>query len=157
MLPEAEYAYKQARQLCKESPEANFRLAQLYMEQNRVDDAVTVLGELLELDPLNRKIADALAQLQAVKGSRSQAVELERAVSNTPRSVTGVIKLAQTYAIAGQHEKIQPLCDKYLAQPDLPAGEMIQIAQFYIQLQRGDLAVRTLEFIVVKHPDDSQS
>ena len=42
MVPQAEYAFKQALNLCPESPEANFRLAQLYIEQGRVDDALAV-------------------------------------------------------------------------------------------------------------------
>src|ERR1700691_2121970 len=39
MVPEAEYALRQAISLCPESPDGNFRLAQLYVELHRYDEA----------------------------------------------------------------------------------------------------------------------
>jgi hypothetical protein len=64
---EAEAAYKQAITLCPASPEANFRLAQLYMEMNRPDDAMATLEQLQKLDPHERKIAAAIEQLRVAK------------------------------------------------------------------------------------------
>src|ERR1017187_9557540 len=40
MVPEAEYAFRQAISLCPESPDGNFRLAQLYVELGQYDDAL---------------------------------------------------------------------------------------------------------------------
>ncbi len=64
---EAEAAYKQAITLCPASPEANFRLAQLYMETGRSDQAIAVLTECQKLDPHNRHISAAIEQLRAAR------------------------------------------------------------------------------------------
>jgi hypothetical protein len=69
LTDEAEYAFKQAIKLDPANPEANFRLAQLYITVNRVDDAIAVLKALQRLDPTEQKIQAALDQLQSLKQS----------------------------------------------------------------------------------------
>ena len=63
---EAEAAYKQAITLCPGSPEASFRLVQLYVEQGRRDEAVAVLEQLQKLDLGNDKIAAAIRQIRSL-------------------------------------------------------------------------------------------
>ena len=70
---ETEAAFKQSIALWPTSPEANFRLAQLYIEQGRIDDAIAVLSTLQQLDPLNSKIAQAIDQLREMKQHKSPA------------------------------------------------------------------------------------
>ena len=157
MIGPAEYAYRQALALCPESPEANFRLAQLYIEQNRVDDALDVLRDLQKRDLLNRKIGDAINQLQNMKQIRGDVQQLEQAHASAPRDVNIVLQLAQTYFKSGQGDKIFPLCDSYLAQTNLGANDMIQIAQIYVSLNQPDRAVATLQMIASRYPQDSQA
>jgi hypothetical protein len=63
----AEAAYVQAIAICPESPEASFRLANLYMRLNRVDKAVETLGKLAERDPFNKQVREALDQFQSIQ------------------------------------------------------------------------------------------
>jgi beta-lactamase regulating signal transducer with metallopeptidase domain/tetratricopeptide (TPR) repeat protein len=70
MTDEAEYAFKQALALGPDSPEANFRLARLYADQNRFDDAITVMKSLQQRDPSNQKVRDAISQLETEKQSK---------------------------------------------------------------------------------------
>jgi tetratricopeptide (TPR) repeat protein len=154
---EAEYAYRQARELCRESPEANFRLAQLYMELNRPDDAVKVLQELQELDPLNNKIGQAIEQIQTIKQARADIGRLETARLAAPADVQVVLQLAQAYGRAGFPDRIPGLCDSYLSLSNLPAGEMIQVAQLYLTVGQPDRAIAALNLILSRHPADSQS
>ena len=157
MTGPAEYAYRQALALCPESPEANFRLAQLYIEQNRVDDALDVLRALQKRDLLNRKIGDAINQLQNMKQLRGDVQQLEQAHAGAPRDVNLVLQLAQTYFKSGQGDKIFPLCDSYLAQTNLGANDMMQIAQVYVSLNQPERAVATLQTIASRYPQDSQA
>ncbi len=157
LMEQAEYAFRQALRLCPESPEANFRLAQLYMEQNRIDDALAVLEALKKLDPLNPKIPSAIQQLQGFRQQRGQLQQLEQAHAAAPRDVRLVMQLAQAYFRTGQADKIPALCDSYLAQPDLSANDMIQVAQIYVTLNQVDRALATLRYITERHPQDSQS
>lgn len=70
----AEAAYMQAIAVCPESPEASFRLANLYMRLNRVDKAVETLSKLAERDPFNKQVREALDQFQSIKNAMTPAV-----------------------------------------------------------------------------------
>jgi len=70
MTDNAEAAYKQALNLCPTSPEANFRLAQLYLEGSRFDDALAVMERLEgQLNPgtEQEKVSQAIRQIQEMK------------------------------------------------------------------------------------------
>jgi len=157
MLDHAEYAYQQARQLCPDSPEANFRLAQLYMEQGRLDDAINVLSELLKRDPLNKKIGDAVKQVRTMREQAVDVARLEQAVTAAPRDPRPVMTLAQAYASIGQAGRIGPLCDAYLAQQDISAIDMIQIAQLFIGLNQIDRALAALNLAISRHPNSAEA
>jgi tetratricopeptide (TPR) repeat protein len=64
LTDEAEAVFKQALELYPASPEANFRLAQLYMDQGHSDKAIRVLERFQKRDPLNDKISAAIQQLR---------------------------------------------------------------------------------------------
>ena len=67
MVPEAEYAFHQAISLCPESPDANFRLAQFYVELGRYDDALAVLEDFTKHDRYNPRIPDFIATVRKLK------------------------------------------------------------------------------------------
>ncbi len=157
LIPQAEYAFKQARALCPDSPEANFRLAQLYMERNRLDDAIAVLTDLQKRDPLNSKITQTIQQLQAVKQGRAEAQQLEHTHTANPRDIGVVLQLAQTYFKIGAVDRIPPLCETFLAQTNLPAGDMMQIAQIYLSLRNLDRGVSVLQLITNRYPREAQA
>jgi tetratricopeptide (TPR) repeat protein len=154
---EAEYAYRQARDLCPESPEANFRLAQLYMELNRPDDAIKVLEELQALDPLNNKIEQAIEQIRMIKQARTDIGRLETARLAAPTDVRLLLQLAQAYGRAGFPDRIPVLCDSFLSLSNLAASDMIQVAQLYLSVGQADRAVNALNLILSRYPEDSQS
>jgi tetratricopeptide (TPR) repeat protein len=157
MVAQAEHAFRQARDLCPESPEANFRLAQLYMELNQLDDAIRVLQDLQKLDPLNQKIGDAINQLQGSKQARSGLQQLEQSVANSPRDINLIGQLASAYFKIGQRDKIIPLCENYLKQPNLSANDMMQIAQMYVSLNQADHAMVALQKIISQYPQEAQA
>ncbi|MGO9246649.1 MAG: protein O-mannosyl-transferase family [Verrucomicrobiia bacterium] len=67
IFPEAEYAFRQAIALCPESPDANFRLAQLYVELGRFDGALAVLKDFAKHDPYNPRIPDFIDTVLTLK------------------------------------------------------------------------------------------
>jgi tetratricopeptide (TPR) repeat protein len=69
---EAEYAFRQACVLCPAGPEANFRLAQFYMEQGRFDEAETQVRRLAKHDPKNKNIQQAIQQIQQARQTRQK-------------------------------------------------------------------------------------
>jgi len=73
MLDKAEYAYKQAIDLYPASPEASFRLANMYLQIGLFDPAITTLKKLQAQDPLNAQIARTIDQFQSFKEQSQQA------------------------------------------------------------------------------------
>jgi tetratricopeptide (TPR) repeat protein len=157
MSTEAIYAFQQALQLCPESPEANFRLAQLYMELGRPEDALSTLQALQKLDPLNSKITQAIQQISGIKQSRQDIPQLEAAHSNNPRDFGLVFQLAQAYNHAGQNDRIGPLLQNYLVQPDVRPDDMLQTAQLVMSMGQADAAVNALQLMVQRFPQDPRS
>jgi tetratricopeptide (TPR) repeat protein len=66
----AEHAFKQAVGLDPKSLEADFRLVQLYAEQNRFDDAITILKSLQQRVPSDQKLQAAITQFEKLKQSK---------------------------------------------------------------------------------------
>jgi tetratricopeptide (TPR) repeat protein len=156
LVVEAEYAYKQALQLCPESPEANFRLAQLYMELSRPDDALATLRALQKLDPLNDKIQTAIQQILNMKQSRQEVGQLESARATNSRDFTLLGQLAQAYSRAGQNDRIAPLLNSYLAQTNVAPDDILQAAQAFMNLGRVDDALATLQLMMRRFPQDAR-
>jgi tetratricopeptide (TPR) repeat protein len=67
LTDEAEAVFKQALALYPDSPEANFRLAQLYADQNRFHDAIALLQSFAQRNPSNEGVADTIRQLENEK------------------------------------------------------------------------------------------
>lgn len=51
LYEEAELAFEQAIRLCPVSPEASFRLAKMYVENERISDAVRIMDAYVKRDP----------------------------------------------------------------------------------------------------------
>jgi thioredoxin-like negative regulator of GroEL len=154
---EAEYAFQQARKLCPESPEANFRLAQLYMELGRIDDALKVLQELQKLDPLNSKIASAITQIISLKQAPQEVTQLEAAHNSAPGDLRTIVQLAQAYGRAGQADRAVGLLNSYLNQTNVPAENFLQVAQLFIQIGRVADTANALQLMTQRYPQDPRS
>jgi hypothetical protein len=63
----AEVAYRQAIVIAPASPEASFRLANLYLRLNKTDQAVATLQKLSDLMPANKQVSEALEQFKAIQ------------------------------------------------------------------------------------------
>ena len=157
LMNEAEYAYKQALELCRESPEANFRLAQLYMELGRPADALAILQALEKLDPLNDKVKGAVEQVSRMNQSRQDILRLEAARTSNPHDFGLLAQLAQAYARGGQSQRIDPLLQGYLAQTNLSADDILQTAQIYVNLNQVDASIRALQLMIHRYPQDARS
>jgi len=64
LYDDAAYAYRQSIELCPDSPEANFRLAQLLLQTGQSEKAIELLEAYQKFDPLNPKIVLAIQQIR---------------------------------------------------------------------------------------------
>ncbi len=156
MLPEAEYAFQQARQLSPESPEANFRLAQLYVEQNRFDEAIAVIRALHALDPLNPKIAQAISQMEGMQKARSDIQRLESVWRANPNNFQTLAELSQAYARLGQHQQVVALCEAYISQTNRTVQELLGTAQILLSAGQLPQTLAAIQVALQRFPQDAQ-
>jgi len=155
LYAEAKYAYNQSLQLCPDSPEANFRTSQMLLETGQPDEAIRVLEDYQKLDPLNAKIGQAVAQIRGLKQASATVQQLEQQLATQPHDLKVVAQLAQAYLRMQQFGRIQALFDGFLSQPGVNAGEMLQIAQFYLSVNQSQLAIRTIEQATQRFPQEA--
>ena len=155
LYEDAEYAYRQSIQLCPDSPEANFRTSQLLLETGRHGEAIQVLESYQKLDPSNPKIGLAIQQICSVKQTTADIQQLEKQLADQLHDFKLVVQLAEEYFRVQQFGRIQSLFDNFIAPPDTTAGEMLQIAQFYLSVNQPALAVRTIEQATQRFPHDA--
>jgi tetratricopeptide (TPR) repeat protein len=157
MYAESIYAFQQAQLLCPDSPEANFRLSQLYMELGRYDDAVATLEAYQLRDPLNDKIRMAVEQLRRLQDAMQRSQQLEAKRAAAPRDLNLLTELVKAYGEIGQFDRVSSICESYLSQTNLPAPDMLQIAQIFLSFRQLDRCMRTLMLITQRHPQDANA
>ncbi len=155
MYADAVAAYKQAIALCRESPEANYRLAQLYVEQRRFDDAITVLEKYRQHDRYNSKIQEAIDQVKKMRDDLTATADLEKQLLAQPGNIQVAMQLARAYAPGQRFESLDNLVTQLVTSPDLPQNEYLTLINFYAQLNRAERVVTLLSDFTRRYPQNA--
>ncbi len=146
MYDEAEYAFKQSIDLYPLSPEANFRLAQMYMNMRRFEDADKIIRDFTAQDPLNDSAKGFLAQIENTRrmDDRRQAIERKQQETNqlTPDEA---LELVSIYRASGMQGQYQQLASRLISDPNLPPQHLLSLAGLFAQDQRIDALVYALD------------
>ena len=146
MYDEAEYAFKQSIDLYPLSPEANFRLAQMYMNMQRFDDAEKLIRDFAAADPKNDSARGFLGQIEGTKRMIDRRREIERKQHETGTlSPDEALELTSIYRAAGMQGAYQNLASRLLSDDNLPPQHVLALAGFFAQDQRVDGLIFALE------------
>ena len=74
MIEQAKYAFRQAIELYPESPEASFRLAELYKNLQQYDKAAKLIEDYLKHDKDNNSAQEFLTQLRQLEAENEKTV-----------------------------------------------------------------------------------
>ena len=157
MTTDAEYAFQQAISLCPDSPEGNFRLAQLYIESGRFDDAAAVLAEYQKHDRYNARIPEAIKTIQKLKLQSGEERELEQQYAAEPGNIQIAQQLLDAYALHRRVDAMDSIVTTLLSHTDLPAEAFPQIAQRYIRVGRLDRAAELLTSMAERYPQNREA
>ena len=152
MFDEAEYAFKQAVELYPLSPEANFRLADIYTQQRRFADARAVIEHFLKEDPGNTKVGDFLKQIREAEKADARRKELEQSFNDRKGDINTALELADLYRRLGMEEQFQGLTMNILNDTNVPANYYLAIAKVYADGRRLDLLGIALEKYLQREP-----
>jgi len=152
LLGEAEYAFKQSRDLCPESPEACFRLSDLYMRQQRYSEAAKVMTDYLVLDPYNRNAANFLSAIQSADKDNTRRKELEALMGKGQLDFGKAMDLATVYLRLGMEGQFQGLTRGLIDSANMPPEASLTVARFFEANKRWDLQVYALQKYLTREP-----
>jgi tetratricopeptide (TPR) repeat protein len=144
MADEAIYAYKQSLDLCPESPEGCFRLADLYMQQHRYDDARLLMENYLKLDEYNDNVINFLHQLTDMSKMDTRRRELEESVKKGA-NITAIMELLTVYGKLNQGNEFSGLAMNMLNATNLPPAVYLQLAQVCGNARQPNIALEAVK------------
>lgn len=154
MYDEAEYAFKQAIDLYPLSPEAIFRLAQMYMKIQRFEDAKILLEAFVKEDPHNDSAVGFLNQIvesQKVLEKRKQLEQKQRDNGSLP--INEAMDLLSIYRMSGNQSGYLRLASQLLDNPELPLDHVMAIAGLFAQDQRIEALIYALDIYTKRDPN----
>jgi len=152
LLSEAEYAFRQSRDLCPESPEACFRLADLYMRQQRYTEAAKVMKDYLALDPYNKNAANFLGAIQSADTDNTRRKDLEALMGKGQLDFGKAMELATVYLRLGMEGQFQGLTRGLVDSANMPPEASLKVAQFFAANKRWDMQVYALQKYLTREP-----
>ncbi|HMP74799.1 MAG TPA: DUF2723 domain-containing protein [Kiritimatiellia bacterium] len=153
LFDEAEYAFEQAIKLYPLSPEANFRLADIEMQQFRFSKAREVIETFLKEDPGNDRVGEFLVQIRQLEALDNRRRELEPQMAQGA-DINLAMELAEVYRSMNIMHLFENLTMNIIRQEHLPPAIILRIAEMYAQTQRGDLLAIALEAYLRKEPSN---
>lgn len=155
LFDESEHAFLQAIELYPLSPEANFRLADIYMQQFRFSQARGVIEKFLLGDPENDKVAEFLTQIKDLESADKRRRELETQMSQGA-NVDQALELADIYRRMNLIQLFESLTMNVIRQDNLPPEVILRVANQYAQMNRADWLAVALERYLQKDPNNAQ-
>ena len=152
MFPEAEYAFQQAIDLYPLSPEANFRLADVFMQQRRFSDAGKLIDTFLREDPGNSKVGDFLNQIRETEKADNRRAQLEVQFNQGQGELNTAMELADLYRKLNLEGQFQGLTMSILNDTNIPPNAYLAVAKMYADAKRMDLLATALEKYLAREP-----
>lgn len=156
-MPQAEMAFKEALELYLLSPEANFRLADLYLRSNRFDDAYHVMEVFAQMDPSNTRAFDFMREIQNRMGLVKRRQELESILSKGATDINQALELADIYRKMGIIEAFVSLSQNILGTREVSPQIYLRIANMAAEEHRYDLMASALEKYLERVPTDAKA
>ncbi|MBM4152020.1 MAG: DUF2723 domain-containing protein [Kiritimatiellaceae bacterium] len=152
-LAEADYAFKQAVQLYPLSPEAVFRLGELYLRQRRYSEARDVITSFMAQDIHNEGGNGFLSQIDQFEKMSLRRTELEGVMRTGSIDLNMALELMQIYNNMQDHAALTQLLNSLL-QSSIPAEMLLPMAQQLIQMKRADYAEPLIQKYVMMQPNE---
>ncbi len=152
---QAETAFMEARKLYPLSPEANFRLAEVYMRSGQFDKAKKIITEFGDMDPANSKITDFLKQIDHVGGVNQKIQEFEKESAGGKLTADRALQLAELYRQAGRRGQFDNILGSMLSNKALPPFIHFKVAQAYDRNKQYDKMDKALTLCLTRMPPDA--
>ncbi|MCL1922020.1 MAG: DUF2723 domain-containing protein [Kiritimatiellaeota bacterium] len=156
LYAEAEYAFKQAVDLCPESPEGRFRLAELYMNQRRYEEARDLLAEYLKYDQYNQSAKGFYDQLDDLTQSNARLAQLQEKMraEGGAADINDAFELLTIYARMNMRNDLLTLGRSLLANTNAPPRLSFELGMLFAAAKQAGLAQEALTRYTTQMPRD---
>ncbi|MFC1498857.1 protein O-mannosyl-transferase family [Verrucomicrobiota bacterium] len=154
MFKEAEHAFKQALELHPRSPEANMRLAELYVQAERFSDAGWLAQKFLGMEPENVNAGNMLNRISSIKKMKERCIELEGILKkNKTIDIIFALELADIYVRLNNKAGFRSLISNILSTKNLPVNAYFRVGQICFGARQPDLLCAALKKCLELKPD----
>jgi tetratricopeptide (TPR) repeat protein len=155
MIDEAKYAFRQSIELCPESPEGNFRLAELCMNQRKYADARALIAAYLKIDEYNTSAKGFLDQITDIENMDMRREELLTKLNKGGGAdLKDIIELMTIYARLNLHAELVRLSDLVMSNSKAPAECYFQVGMILSSIRQTDKALAAFRRYVAVAPRD---
>lgn len=136
---------------------SRYELAKCYSQTGQVLDAIQQAENAVALDPENSWYQLLLARLYSFNGNYEMNIKiLETLTENNPGNVDFLLELASAYQFLNEHEKTLLIYDKIENIVGVDEKIVQQKINILNQSGRGEEAIREVEKLVGKFPNESR-
>ncbi len=132
LFNEAEAAFRQAIELFPVSPEANFRLADLYLQRGRFADAYSVMERNRQQDQRNEKIKGFMKQIKELEQRNARMVQIQTLLSKGAGTLDMVFELAMIYKNTGKQQPFYNLTRQIIDNTNIPSQAYLKVAEMCV-------------------------
>jgi tetratricopeptide (TPR) repeat protein len=151
------FYFQKARELSPNSAAINFKIAELLLRANRVNDAVDYGMRAVQADPDNKYYNLVMAEVYSKQGQPQKAAEiLENLMANSEENQNYILDLASLYLSSGDFDNALKALDR--AEEYYGIAEQLTLQKQRIYLRKNDLksAIVEGEKLIDSNPGNSQ-
>jgi Tfp pilus assembly protein PilF len=150
---DAEYAYRQALELYPDNTDATLSVARFCVQLDRFADAQQFLSSALARDNYNAALREAVAQTKEIERVAIAIRELETQRAAQPNNIPLTLELMTAYARRQRVDAMDGLVSEIMPLAALSAGDLLQAAELYLQINRPDRATPLLRVCLQRFPN----
>lgn len=153
---EAEAAFRQAIALYDLSPEANFRLANLIIMQDRFEEAIELFNDFIEKDPNNSSAVYFRENLLQRRVLTAKRKELEKKLTGTNTvDFNDALNLAAIYLQLGHIPQAESLAGQILSSPSIKPEMITHLAEMMVKARRFEMVEKILQRFTQLQPNQT--
>lgn len=154
LMNEAEIAFRQAVNLYPASPEANFRMADMYLQMGRFSEAVQLMEANLAVDPKNDRITGFVAQIKDMAQMNQRATQLQTQLAQGGGTLEMVFELAMIYQRTGREQGFVDLAMQVLNNSNVPPEAYLKVAELSANPPRYPLMAEAFQRYLQRQKSD---